>query len=167
MRLYSKKQWGTVIKEFPDPNIMHEDLSNGLLNLCLLPQIGNVENCLKFLGQMIEPVMNYKDGIKVGLRNILDHDCVDIRGNTTPLGELCASFGIYSYHTVRMITMGYYCGCLAESIYMAGILENVRGFTDMFKPDLINLMRVDKKMEKKSQILWHILLILWETIYHY
>jgi hypothetical protein len=149
IRLYSKRQWNTVIKEFPDPNIMHEDLSNGLLNLCLLPQIGNVENCLKFLGQMIEPVMNYKDGIKVGLRNILDHDCVDIRGNTTPLGELCASFGIYSYHTVRMIVMGYYCGCLAESIYMSGILENVRGFTDMFKPELINLMRVDKKIEKK------------------
>ena len=149
MRLYSKRQWETVIEEFPDPNIMHEDLSNGLLNLCLLPQIGNVENCLKFLGQMIEPVMNYKDGIKVGLRNILDHECVDIRGNTTPLGELCASFGVYSYHTVRMITIGYYCGCLAESIYMAGILENVRGFTDMFRPDLVSMMRVDKKMEKK------------------
>lgn len=149
MRLYSKKQWNTVIEEFPDPNIMHEDLSDGLLNLCLLPKIGNVEKCLKFLGQMIEPVMNYKDGIKVGLRNILDHDCVDIRGNTTPLGELCASFGVYSYHTVRMIAIGYYCGCLAESIYMAGILENVRGFTDLFKPDLINSMRVDKKMEKK------------------
>jgi pre-mRNA-splicing factor ATP-dependent RNA helicase DHX15/PRP43 len=150
IRLYSKEQWDNTIKQYPDPNIMHEDLSDGLLNLCLLPQIGNVENCLKFLGQMIEPVMNYKYGIKVGLRNILDHDCVNNKGYTTSLGLLCASYGgVYSYHIVRMIAIGYYCGCLAESLFLAGILDNVRSFTDLFKQELINDMKTDKKVENQ------------------
>jgi hypothetical protein len=37
-----------------------------------------------------------------------------------------------NYNIVRLICFGYYVGVLREVIYLAGILNNVRGFQDMF-----------------------------------
>ncbi len=131
-KMYSEHQWLDVMQAFPDPEIMHVDLTEDLLGLCMLPSIGNVPKTLEFLGKMPEPLVNYKDIIKCGFRNLLDYDCVDMAGNVTPLGRLCSSFGRMNYNIVRLICFGYYVGVLREVIYLAGILGSVRSFNDMF-----------------------------------
>lgn len=131
-KMYSEHQWLDVMAAFPDPEIMHADITEDLLGLCMLPSLGNVPKTLEFLGKMPEPLINYKDIIKCGFRNLLDYDCVDMQGNVTALGRLCSSFGRMNYNIVRLICFGYYVGVLREVIYLAGILNNVRSFNDMF-----------------------------------
>ena len=49
IHIYSKNQYENIFPRFPDPNIMHSDLTDDLLGLINLPEIGNVTNCINFL----------------------------------------------------------------------------------------------------------------------
>ena len=129
---YSKDQYQNDFKGFPDPEIMTQDITDDLLGICLLPSIQTIDRCLAFLGKLIEPLENYRDNIKVGFRNLLYYDCIDKNGRITPFARICAAFGKYNYHIVRMICMGYYTGVLIETIYLAGILSNIKAFSDLF-----------------------------------
>lgn len=128
---YSKDQFNEL-KGFPDPEIMTQDITDDLLGICLLPNIQTIDRCLVFLGKLIEPLEHYQENIKVGFRNLLYYDCIDKNGTITPFARICAAFGKYNYHIVRMICMGYYTGVLIETIYLAGILANIKSFSDMF-----------------------------------
>ena len=144
---YSKDQFTNEFKGFPDPEIMTQDITDDLLGICLLPNIQTIDRCLGFLGKLIEPLDNYRENIKVGFRNLLYYDCIDKHGYITPFARICAAFGKYNYHIVRMICMGYYTGVLIETIYLAGILANIKMFSDMFyKPPG---MEDDPELERK------------------
>lgn len=129
---YSKGQYMDEFKGYPDPEIMTQDITDDLLGICLLPNIMTIDRCLAFLGKLIEPLDHYRENIKVGFRNLLYYDCIDKHGHITPFARICAAFGKYNYHIVRMICMGYYTGILIETIYLAGILANIKSFSDMF-----------------------------------
>ena len=81
---------------------------------------------------MIEPISNYKTNAKVCINNLLEYDCVDSSGNLTLLGKICSSFGEYDYKIVRLLIAGYNLGILNYSLFLAGILSNVRSYDDMF-----------------------------------
>lgn len=144
---YSKDQLVNDFKGFPDPEIMTQDITDDLLGICLLPSIQTIDKCLAFLGKLIEPLENYRENIKVGFRNLLYYDCIDKNGNITPFARICAAFGKYNYHIVRMICMGYYTGVLIETIYLAGILSNIKAFSDMFYKPVG--MEDDPELERK------------------
>jgi HrpA-like RNA helicase len=130
-KVYSKKQWDALVG-FPDPEIMHSDITEQLLSLILLPHIGDINKLLEFVGNMVEPPQNYKEGLKVGLRNLLDYDYVDIYGRPTALGVMCSSFGKAGSYIARLIIMGYYLGILKEVLFLGAILNNCASYTDMF-----------------------------------
>lgn len=142
---YTRDQFYKQFADFPDPDIMHNDMTDELLGLCLLPKIGTMDRTLKFLTRCIEPLGNYKDILRVGMRNLLDYDCLDKYGRPTALGQLCAKFGTFNYQTVRMITMSYYLGCMREGLIMAAILQTVRGYDDFFETPL---SKIDDPREK-------------------
>lgn len=130
-KVYSEKQWDALVG-FPDPEIMHKDITEDLLSLILLPHIGDINKLLEFVGNMVEPPQNYKEGLKVGLRNLLDYDYVDIYGRPTALGVMCSSFGKAGSYIARLIIMGYYLGILKEVLFLGAILNNCASYTDMF-----------------------------------
>lgn len=143
---YTEDQFYNQFADFPDPDIMHNDMTDELLGLCLLPKIGTVDRTLQFLTRCIEPLGNYKDIIRVGLRNLLDYDCLDKYGRPTALGQLCSKFGTFNYQTVRMIVMSYYLGCMREGLIMAAILQTTRGTDDIFE---VPLSKIDDPREKE------------------
>jgi HrpA-like RNA helicase len=130
-KVYSEQQWDALPK-FPDPEIMHSDITEQLLSLILLPHIGDINKLLEFVGNMVEPPQNYKEGLKVGLRNLLDYDFVDIYGKPTALGKLCSSFGKAGCYVARLLIMGYYLGIFKEVLFLSAILNSCEGYTDMF-----------------------------------
>ena len=130
-KVYSENQWN-ALAGFPDPEIMHSDITEQLLSLILLPHIRDINGLLEFVGNMVEPPQNYKDGLKVGLRNLLDYDFVDIYGHPTELGQLCSSFGTAGCYIARLLIMGYYLGILKEVLFLAAILKSCSSYTDMF-----------------------------------
>ena len=130
-KVYSEKQW-EALAAFPDPEIMHADITEQLLSLILLPHIGDINKLLEFVGNMVEPPQNYKDGLKVGLRNLLDYDFVDIYGRPTALGRMCSSFGKAGCYVARLLIMGYYLGVFKEVLFLGAILNSCVGYTDMF-----------------------------------
>ena len=132
IHIYSKNQYENIFPKFSDPNIMHDDLTSDFLGLINLPEIGNVTNCIQFLGKMIEPISNYKTNAKVCINNLLEYDCVDSSGYLTLLGKICSSFGEYDYKTVRLLIAGYNLGILNYSLFLAGILTNVKSYDDLF-----------------------------------
>lgn len=142
---YTHDQFYKEFEDFPDPDIMHNDMTDEFLGLCLLPKIGTVDKTISFLTKCIEPLGNYKDIIRVGLRNLLDYDCLDKYGRPTALGQLCSKFGTFNYQTVRMIAMSYYLGCMREGLILAAILQTVRGYDDFFE---IPLNKIDDPREK-------------------
>ena len=130
-KVYSEPQWNALVG-FPDPEIMHKDITEELLSLILLPHIGGINKLLEFVANMVEPPQNYKDGLKVGLRNLLDYDYVDIYGEPTELGRMCASFGKAGTYIARLVIMGYYLGILKEVLFLGAILKSCMSYTDMF-----------------------------------
>ena len=132
IHIYSKMQFEKIFPRFPDPDIMHDDITSALLGITNLPDILNLQNCVKFLGKMIEPISNYKDNAKVCINNLLEYDCVDSKGVLSPLGKICNNFGEYNYQTVRLLIAGYNLGILNHTIFLASILSNVRSYDDMF-----------------------------------
>ena len=130
-KVYSEKQWDALVG-FPDPDIMHKDITEELLSLILLPNIRDINKLLEFVGNMVEPPQNYKDGLKVGLRNLLDYDFVDIYGRPTELGKMCSSFGKAGCYIARLLIMGYYLGILKEVLFLSAILKSCTNYTDMF-----------------------------------
>ena len=130
-KVYSEKQW-EALAGFPDPEIMHSDITEQLLSLILLPHIGDINKLLEFVGNMVEPPQNYKDGLKAGLRNLLDYDFVDIYGKPTALGRMCSSFGKAGCYVARLLIMGYYLGIFKEVLFLGAILNSCEGYTDMF-----------------------------------
>lgn len=154
---YSKEQFTNDFKGFPDPEIMTQDITDDLLGICLLPNIQTIDRCLGFLGKLIEPLDNYRENIKVGFRNLLYYDCIDKHGQITPFARICAAFGKYNYHIVRMICMGYYTGVLIETIYLAAILANIKMFSDMFykPPGMENDPELERKFMGTMKIFAH------------
>jgi len=130
-KVYSEPQWDALVG-FPDPEIMHKDITEELLSLILLPHIGGINKLLEFIANMVEPPQNYKDGLKVGLRNLLDYDYVDIYGEPTELGRMCSSFGKAGTYIARLVIMGYYLGILKEVLFLGAILKSCMSYTDMF-----------------------------------
>jgi HrpA-like RNA helicase len=130
-KVYSEQQWN-ALAGFPDPEIMHKDITEDLLSLILLPHIGDINKLLEFVGNMVEPPQNYKDGLKVGLRNLLDYDFVDIYGRPTALGKLCSGFGKAGMYIARLLIIGYYLGIFKEVLFLGAILNSCASYTDMF-----------------------------------
>ena len=64
-----------IYSEFSDPKL-YSDLTDDLLGLINLPEVGNVTNCINFLGKMMN-FSNYKTNAKVCINNLLEYDCVD------------------------------------------------------------------------------------------
>ena len=129
---YSKNQYDNVFLPFPDPEVITSDITDDLLGICLLPNMRSMHNCMGFLKKLIEPIANYKDNVTVAFRNLLEYDCIDSAGVLTGYAKICSSFGKYNYNIVRLLCMGYYAGVLVETIYLAGILSNIKQFSDLF-----------------------------------
>jgi pre-mRNA-splicing factor ATP-dependent RNA helicase DHX15/PRP43 len=130
-QLYTTDQWDKLQK-YTTAKILIEDFTKELLGLILLPQNGNLQNALKFINNMIEPVNHYQDYINVAYKNLTNMDMIDQSGDITPLGYVCYQFSKYDLKIAKMIVGGYYLGCMHLTMYLGAILSVIQSIEDLF-----------------------------------
>lgn len=149
MQLYTDQQFTQEFIQFTPPKIVLEDITKELLAISCLPQHGNVKLGLQFLENMIEPVKNYNDAIRVAHNNLVNMGFANEAGDITPLGRVCNSFSKFDIKIAKMIIGGYYLGCMWYCIVLGGLLQEIRGLEDLFfKPPGMEASEVEDMVLK-------------------
>ena len=150
IKIYTEKEY-KAFPEFTVPEILSEDFTMELLNIMKLKtnQL-NLIKSLKFIQNMIEPITNYKDFLKVGVENIKEMDFVDSNGNMNELGYICSDFGTFNINIAKMVIGGFFLNCIEEVIMLCAIINIVDSFSDIFK-SLTDEEKKDINIKKKYE----------------
>ena len=145
---YTEKQWDNDVIDYENAPVTKTDLTDSCLNICLMPDVKNMTGCINFFNNMLEPIGRVKENLKVAFKNLHDYDMM-YKGELTKLGHICSKFGEFNFKVVRMIICAYHMGgVLIPILKLGSILQNVRGFDDLFN---LPIGKVLKEMPKDVQ----------------
>ena len=147
IQLYTKDELLSFPK-YTVPEIRRQDFTKELLSIITLPTNKlNAVLAILFIKNMIEPVDNFKQYLKIGMNNIKEMDFIDAQYRLTDLGNICSEFGKIDIKIAKMIIGSYFFNCMEWSIMLGAILHLGIGYSEMFK----QLNEEDKKDPKKKK----------------
>jgi HrpA-like RNA helicase len=129
--LYTKTDFDTNMKRFPEPNIRTSDITSECMRLLNMPKIGTTQNLLSILSQFIEPPR--EQYIKCAMTKLLQLGLV-IDGEISKMGLLIGKMQVEP-DTGLCLYAAYNLNCLREVVSLIAVIEACKGSMN----DLFNL----------------------------
>jgi HrpA-like RNA helicase len=127
--LYTKTDFDTNMKRFPEPNIRTSDITSECMRLLNMPKIGTAQNLLNILSQFIEPPR--EQYIRCAMTKLIQLGIV-VDGEISKMGLLIGKMQVEPDAGLCLYA-AYNLNCLREVVSLIAVIEASKGsISDLF-----------------------------------